>query len=197
MGPHISFYRARTVTDCSHDGVASQLLLLPMNDQSPWLMGLGNTFYAAWTVTTVATVLGLWLTTVLMGTVLHLLWLPKSDQCLWLMGFGSTSYGPRRVTDGGPFYDWVVYNLLKECRAFSINVCLFQKLATIGTIAGPHPYMIHLWGWFIDSVEQCRNTPQYLNLWLLLKCIGIVHTWNFQCKVWYGNTPYTPYKWLH
>ena len=67
MGPHISFYRARTVTGRSHDGVASQLLWMPMNDQYSWLMGLGNTCYAAWTVTTVATVLRQWLTTVLMG----------------------------------------------------------------------------------------------------------------------------------
>ncbi len=32
----------------------------------------------------------------------------------------------------------------KECRAFSINMCLFPNLIIIGTIAGPHPYMILL-----------------------------------------------------
>ena len=51
MGLHNSCYKARTVTDCSPDGVASQLLWLPKSDQSPWLMGFGNTCYAAQTVT--------------------------------------------------------------------------------------------------------------------------------------------------
>ncbi len=51
--------------------------------------------------------------------------------------------------------------LMKECRAFSINMCLFPNLITIGTIAGPHPYMILLWGWFCS--QQVEIGIKYQN----------------------------------
>ncbi len=55
----------------------------------------------------------------------------------------------------------------EECRAFSINMCLFQNFKTIGTIVDPHSYMMCLWGWFLNYVEQCRNILKFLKLWLL------------------------------
>ncbi len=38
---------------------------------------------------------------------------------------------------------------LDSFEAFSINMCLFPTLITIGTIADPHPYMILRWEWFM------------------------------------------------
>ena len=59
------------------------------------------------------------------------------------------------------------HRLFKECRAFSINICLFPNLITTATIVSPHPYVILLWGWFINSVQQCRENVLYPTLGLL------------------------------
>ncbi len=50
----------------------------------------------------------------------------------------------------------------KECRALSINSCLFTNWISTGTMTSPHPYMIMLWGWFLNSVQQCRIQLQIL-----------------------------------
>ncbi len=51
---------------------------------------------------------------------------------------------------------------LKECRALSINSCLFTNWISTGTMTSPHPHMIMLWGWFLNSVQQCRLQLQIL-----------------------------------
>ncbi len=53
---------------------------------------------------------------------------------------------------------------LKECRAFSINMCLFPNLIIIGTIAGPHPYM-------------CTNALSFL----YEHVIGALDSFNLAC----------------
>ncbi len=37
-------------------------------------------------------------------------------------------------------YPLVDFKVSKECRAFSINICLFPNVITTTTIASPHPY---------------------------------------------------------
>ncbi len=75
------------------------------------------------------------------------------------------SMGTRRAPQKGVFVKVCHFNVGKNVR-HSLLIChkfLFPNLITIGSIAGPHPNMILLWGWYsyegaFELIAMCRAT---------------------------------------
>ncbi len=96
------------------------------------------------------------------------------------------------------------------CRWF--NICPLPNWINIVTISSPHPYMIFLWGWFTNSVQQCTVSAlimlpiwrQWLSEWwgMLIfsaRLTDNVHFWNISgslCSLniqhFSGDQPHCP-----